>query len=118
MVGVDPTESVHRLNMRTNAKPIKQKQRRFALDMNKIINDEVDRLLTNGMIREVRYLNWISNIALVEKKNEKLRVYIDFTNLNKACPKDSFSVPKIDQMIDATVGFERLTFLNAYSGYN
>ena len=54
IVGVDLTESVHRLNVRTNAKPIKQKQRRFAPERNKIINEEIDRLLANGMIREVQ----------------------------------------------------------------
>ena len=71
MVGVDPAESVHHLNVRTNAKPIKQKQRRFAPERNKIINEEVDRLLANGMIREVQYPDWISNVVLVEKKNGK-----------------------------------------------
>ena len=96
MVRVDLTKSVHRLNVRTNAKPIKQKQRRFAPKRNKIIN-EVDRLLSNGMIREVQYPDWVSNIVLVEKNNGKGRVCIDFTNLNKACQKDSFPVPKIDQ---------------------
>ena len=53
MVAVDPAESVHRLRVRTNAKPVKHKQRWFAPERNKIINDEVDRLLTSGMIRKV-----------------------------------------------------------------
>ena len=71
MVGVDSTDSVHRLNMKASAKPVKQKQRRFAPKRNKIINEEVDRLLANGMIREVQYPDRISNVVLVEKKNEK-----------------------------------------------
>ena len=75
-------------------------------------------MLANGIIREKLYPDWISNVVLVEKKNGKWRVCIDFTNTNKACPKDSFPVLKIDQMIDATVGFERLSFLDAYFGYN
>ncbi|XP_059635648.1 uncharacterized protein LOC132277823 [Cornus florida] len=71
-----------------------------------------------GFIQEVHYPQWFSNVVVVQKKNGKWRVYIDFTNLNKACPKDSFPLPKIDQMVDATTGFERLTFVDAYSGYN
>ena len=71
MVGVDVAELVHRLNVRTNAQPVKQKQRRFALERNKIINDEVDRLLANGMIKEVQCSDWISNVVLVQKKYGK-----------------------------------------------
>lgn len=71
-----------------------------------------------GFIREVHFLEWLSNSVVVQKKNGKWRVYIDFTNLNKACPKDIFPLPKINQMVDATTGYERLTFLDTYSGYN
>ncbi len=62
--------------------------------------------------------DWLSNVVVVKKKNEKWRVCIDFTNLNKACPKDSFPLPKIDQLVDVTASYERMSFLDAYSGYN
>ena len=55
---------------------------------------------------------------VVKKKNGKWRVYIDFMNLKKACPKDSYPLPKIDQLVDVTAGYERMSFLDAYSGYN
>ena len=106
------------MNVRTNVKPVKQKQRRFAPKRNKIISDEVDRLLANGMIKEVQYPDWFFNVVLVENKKGKWRVCIEFTNLTKACPKDNFPVLKINQMIDAIAGYERLSFLDAYSGYN
>ncbi|XP_059668916.1 uncharacterized protein LOC132314009 [Cornus florida] len=118
MLGISPSASCHSLNVNPNAKPIRQRQRRIAPKRNRIIAEEVNRLLDAGFIREVYYLNWLSNVVVVRKKNGKWRVCIDFTNLNKACPKDSFPLPKIDQMVDATIGYERLTFLDVYSGYN
>ncbi|KAK9943959.1 hypothetical protein M0R45_009546 [Rubus argutus] len=93
-------------------------QRRFASERNQIIGDKVDRLLEVGFIRDVWCPTWISNVVVVKKKNGKWRVCIDFTNLNKACPKDCYPLPKIDQLVDATAGYERLSFLDAYSGYN
>jgi len=83
-----------------------------------VIRDEVQKLLKIGSIHEVKYPNWLGNTVVVPKKNGKWRVCVHYTNLNKACPKDSFSLPHIDQLIDATAGHELLSFLDAYSGYN
>jgi hypothetical protein len=64
-------------------------------------------------------LTWVSNLVIVPKKNiDVQRVYIDYTSLNKHCPKDPFPLPLIDQIIDSIAGCERLFFLDAYSGYN
>ena len=54
---------------------------------------------------------------LVPKPNGKWRTCVDFTSLNKACSKDSFPLPRIDQLVDATAGHELLSFMDAYSGY-
>ncbi|KAJ9541934.1 hypothetical protein OSB04_028440 [Centaurea solstitialis] len=106
------------LNVDPTFKPIKQKHRKFAPERNKVINDEVDNLLKTGKIREVKYPDWLANVVAVQKKNAKWRVCIDFTYLNKACPKDPFPLPHIDAMVDATAGHELLTFMDAYSRYN
>ena len=82
------------------------------------LKDEVEKLLTNNFIRIAHYPSWVANPVLVKKKNGKWRTCIDFTNLNKACPKDSFPLPRIDQLVDATAGHELLSFMDAYSGYN
>ncbi|KAK1549935.1 hypothetical protein Q3G72_010788 [Acer saccharum] len=57
-------------------------------------------------------------LVLVKKKNSQWRMCVDFTNLNKACPKDSFPLPRIDKLVDAMAGHETLSFMDAYSGYN
>ncbi|KAJ9538829.1 hypothetical protein OSB04_031562 [Centaurea solstitialis] len=118
MVGIDPNIISHKLNVDPSFKPVKQKRRKFAPERNKVINDEVDNLLKTGKIREVKYPDWLANVVVVQKKNGKWRVCIDFRDLNKACPKDPFPLPHIDAMVDATAGHELLTFMDAYSGYN
>ena len=80
--------------------------------------EEVTKLLTAGFIREVYYPDWLANVVLVKKANGKWRICVDFTDLNKACPKDSFPLPRIDQLVDSTTGHKLLTFMDAFSGYN
>ena len=118
MVGINPEIISHKLNVDPSYKPVKQKRRKFAPERNQIINEEVQNLLSAGKIREVKYPEWLANVVVVRKKNGKWRVCIDFTDINKACPKDPFPLPHIDAMVDATAGHEMLTFLDAYSGYN
>ena len=60
-----------------------------------MVTDEVFKLLSTGFIREVYYLEWLTNIVLVKKTNEKWRMCMDFMDLNKAYPKDSFPLPRI-----------------------
>ena len=69
-------------------------------------------------IKEVFYPEWLANIVVVKKNNRKWRVYVNFTDVNKACPKDSFPMPQIDQLIDATAGHPRISFLDAFQGYH
>ena len=71
-----------------------------------------------GAIKEVFYLEWLANTVVVKKKNGKWRVCVDFTDLNKTCPKDPFPMPRIDQLVDATVGHPRMRFLDAFQGYH
>ena len=66
----------------------------------------------------VEYPEWLANVVLVKKANGKWRLCIDFTDINKACPKDSFRLPRIDLIVDATAGHELLSFMDAFSDYN
>nr|XP_009419888.1 PREDICTED: uncharacterized protein LOC103999771 [Musa acuminata subsp. malaccensis] len=118
MTGVDPEVAEHHLNIPPDARPVKQKPRRQAPDRQRTIQEEVDRLLAVGFIEEAKYPRWLSNVVLVKKHNGSWRMCVDYTSLNSACPKDCYPLPKIDQLVDATVGHARLSFMDAYSGYN
>ena len=115
MGGIDPAVITHRLKTSPSLKPVKQKGRSFAPEREKAINEEVDKLLQAGAIREVEYPEWLANVVLVKKANDKWRLCINFTNINKACPKDSFPLPRIDLIMDAIVGHELLSFMDAFS---
>ena len=118
MGGIDLTVITHRLNTSPSFKLIKKKRRSFAPERQKAINKEVGKLLHAAAIREVEYPEWLANVVLVKKENGKWRLCIDFTDINKACPKDSFPLPRINLIVDATVGHELLSFTDAFSGYN
>ena len=116
--GVSPNLACHSLNIGPEHKPVVQKRRKLAPERATIVLEEVERLLVSGAIREVQYPSWLSNTVVVKKKNGKWRVCIDFTDLNKACPKDPFPLPRIYQLVDSASRHERLSFLNAFQGYH
>lgn len=78
----------------------------------------MEKLLKSQFIRELHYLELLANVVIVQKPNEKWRMCVDFTNLNKACPKDSFPLLKIDTLIDSMADHQTLSFMDAFSGYN
>ena len=71
-----------------------------------------------GAIREIFFLEWLANTVVVRKKNGKWRICVDFMDLNRACLKNPFPMPKIDQLVDATYGHPRMSFLDAFQGYH
>ena len=80
--------------------------------------EEVRKLLEAAHIREIQYPTWLANVVMVKKSNGKWRMCVDFTDLNNACPKDSYPLPNIDALVDNASGCALLSFLDAYSGYN
>jgi hypothetical protein len=104
----------HEFHLDPHAKPIKQRLRRFAQDKNDVIKKEIARLLDAGFIKEVYHLDWLVNLFLVHKKNKEWRMCVDYTNLNKACKKDSFKLHQIDQVLDCTAGCSLLSFIDCY----
>ena len=118
MPGIDPSVITHRLNVCPSFKPIRQKKRVFALERDNAIKDEVQKLMAAKFIREVYYPDWLANVVMVKKANGKWRMCVDFTDLNKACPKENYLLPRIDQLVDSTAGHKLLSFMDAFSGYN
>ncbi|XP_073129365.1 uncharacterized protein [Henckelia pumila] len=116
--GIPHEYALHHLRVDPKMRPVKQKKREFGPEKNRHIAAEVEKLLTARYIRPVTYPDWLANVVLVPKPGGKWRLCIDFTDLNKACPKDPFSLPRIDLLVDSTAGCELLTFLDAYQGYN
>ena len=118
MGGVYLAVITHKLNVNPSFKQVKQKRRSFSPKRQKTINEEVGKLFQAKAIKEVEYLEWLANVVLVKKANDKWRLCIDFTDINKVCPKDSFPLPRIDVIVDATAGHELLSFMVAFLGYN
>jgi hypothetical protein len=82
------------------------------------IRAELRKILEAEFIKEVFHLTWLANPVLVKKKNGKWRMCVDYTSLNKACPKVPFPLPQIYQIVDSTAGCELLCVIDAYSGYH
>jgi hypothetical protein len=107
-----------KLPIKDGKKPIKQTPRRFAPEILSKIKKEVERLLRCNFIRTTRYVEWIANIVPVIKKNGSLRVCIDFRDLNAATPKDEYPMPVAEMLVESAAGYEYLSMLDGYSGYN
>ena len=111
---MDPDFICHNLNVNPLITPKKQLPRRPSKEHAEAVRQEVTKLKQAGAIKQIFYPEWLANTVVVKKKSGKWRVCIDFTDLNKACPKDPFPMPKIDQLVDATVGHPRMSFLDAF----
>jgi hypothetical protein len=119
MPGVPRRLIDHSLNFNPKATPNQQHLCRFADDRRDAIKKELTKLLAVGFIREVFHPEWHANLILVCKKNtNEWRMCVDYTDLNKHCPKDPFGLSRIDQVIDSTAGCDLLCFLDCYSGYH
>ena len=118
MPGLDRSIVEHRLPIKPGYRPFKQAPRRFNPNILDDIKKETERLLKAKFIRPCRYAEWISSVVPVYKKNGKLRVYIDFRDLNKATPMDGYPMPIADMLVDTAVGHKVISFMDGNAGYN
>jgi len=104
--------------MDPKVRPVLQRRRKLNEERRLVVQEERKKLLDVGHVRETQYPEWLANVVLVKKVNGKWRMCLDFTDLNKACPKDSYPLPSIDTLVDSALGCRMLSFLDAFSGYN
>jgi hypothetical protein len=118
MPGIPREVAEHSLDILPHSRVAQQRLRRFDEERRRAIEVELRKLLEAGFIKEVFHPTLLANPILVKKKNGKWRMCVDYTSLNKACPKVPFPLPWIDQIVDSTAGCELLCFLDAYSEYH
>jgi hypothetical protein len=118
MLSIPREVAEHSLDILPHSRVVQQRLRRFDEERRRAIGVELRKLLEAGFIKEVFHPTWLANPVLVKKKNGKWRMCVDYSSLNKACPKVPFPLPRIDQIVDSTAGCELLCFLDAYSGYH
>nr|GEY38413.1 reverse transcriptase domain-containing protein [Tanacetum cinerariifolium]GEY97022.1 reverse transcriptase domain-containing protein [Tanacetum cinerariifolium] len=107
----------HRLNVREGCLPVRQKKKGKAPERNKAIGEEVKKLVEADIMKEVHYHIWLLNPVMVKKHDDSWRMCVDFKDLNKACPKDGYPLPKIDWKVESLCGYPYKCFLDAYKGY-
>ncbi|GAU51226.1 hypothetical protein TSUD_136230 [Trifolium subterraneum] len=118
MPGIDPEVACHQLTIDPRASVVVQRRRKQSPEKAEAARKAVKDLLEANFIVEAQYTTWLSNVVLVKKSNGKWRMCVDYTDLNRACPKDAYPLPNIDKLVDNSSGFKLLSFMDAYSGYN
>nr|GEZ89884.1 reverse transcriptase domain-containing protein [Tanacetum cinerariifolium] len=118
MTGVPRSVAEHRLNVREGCPPVRQKKGGQAPKRTKAIQAEVKKLVEARIMSEVYYHDWLSNPVMVKKHDGSWRMCVDFTDLNKACPRDCYPLPEIDWKVESLCGYPFKCFLDAYKGYH
>ena len=108
----------HKIPLKENQKPFKQKLRRINPVLLPLVEKEIKKMYDAGIIVSLRYSEWVSNLVSVRKKTGEIRLCIDFRNLNRACLKDNYPLPKMDHILQKVVGAKRISLLDGFSGYN
>ncbi|KAK1431626.1 hypothetical protein QVD17_08115 [Tagetes erecta] len=118
MTGVPREEAQHRLKIKETTTPVSQKRRNMGAERRAAVTKEVKKLVEAGILREVQRESWVANPVMVKKTDGTWRMCVDYTDLNRACSKDSFPLPNIDAKIDSLAPFRYKCFLDAYKGYH
>jgi len=118
MPDIHPDVMSHKLAIFKEVRPVAQKKKKMGEERRRAVEEEVKKLEGAGFIKEIKYTTWLANVVMVKKVSGKWSMCTDFTDLNKACPKDAYPLPNIDRLVDGASGHNFLSFLDAYSGYN
>jgi len=118
MLGIDLEIAQHHIDTHSHTVPVKQKLRNMRTEWLLKIKEEVTKQLKVGFIKPVHQAEWIGNVVHVPNKDGKVKMCMDFRDLNKICPKDYFPLPHIDVLVDNTAGSALMSFMDGFSGYS
>jgi hypothetical protein len=118
MSGIDPSISVHEIKTYPGAKPVRECLRPVHPRKAAAIKLEVEKLLKASFIYPVALTEWVSNPVPIDKKGGSIRICVDYRDINKACPKDNFPTPFVDQIVDDCASSEIFSLMDGFSGYN
>ncbi|KAA0036942.1 uncharacterized protein E6C27_scaffold86G00180 [Cucumis melo var. makuwa] len=118
MSGLSTDIVVHRVPLKPECNPVRQKLRKMKPDVLIKIKEEVQKQIEAGFLTVSKYPEWVANIVPVPKKDGKVRMCMDYRDLNRASPKDNFPLPHIDMLVDNTAGYSTFSFMDGFSGYN
>jgi hypothetical protein len=118
MLGIPKEVIKHKLKVCPNVKPVNQKSWKQSVERYNFIREEVKKLINAIFIHKVHHPELLANLVVIPKANSKLRLCVDYTSLNKTCPKDPYPLPCIDQIVDTTSSCDLLSFVDAYSGFH
>ncbi|KAL6324861.1 hypothetical protein AAG906_018388 [Vitis piasezkii] len=115
---LDPPIVQHHLPLLSHVRLIKQKLRRLHYRWSLQVKEEIQKQLSVGFLSVVEYPEWLANVIHVPKKDSKVRVCVNFRDLNKVNPKDDFPLPHIDMLVESTACHSMLSFMDEFSGYS
>jgi hypothetical protein len=108
----------HVIPLKEETKPFRQKLRQINPKLAPLVQQELQKMLEAGIIAQTRHSSWCSNMVVARKKNGKIRICIDFRNLNRACTKDHYPLPKMETLLQRVTGSGMISMLDGFSGYN
>lgn len=118
MSGLDTNIVVHKLLLKPECPPVKQKLRRIRPDMSLKIKEEVQKQFGTGFLAFSKYPQWLASTVPIPKKDGKVRMCVDYRDLNMESPKDDLPLLHIDVLVDNTAQFSIFSFMDGFSGYN
>ena len=118
MPGLSVDLVVHKLPVYPDCPPVQQKRRKFKPNVSEKIKEEIMKQLNAKVIQVIRYTTWLANVVPVPKRDGKIRVCVDYRDLNKASPKDNFPLPNIHILVDNCAKHEMQSFVDCYAGYH
>ena len=118
MQGLSTDVVSHKLPINLGFEPMKQKTRKFKPELSLKIKEEITKQIESRLVEVTQYQTWLANVVLIAKKDGKIRICVDYRDLNKTSPKDNFPLPNINILIDNCAKHEMQSFVDCYMGYH